>query len=262
MRIQLRGFLSLSVACLATVPLWATNDPFVGKWRVNPSKSKLTDEMKVEVVGENKYAITFGPGAVDTIVADGTDQPALQGTTLSVTVEGPNNWKVIRNREGRRLVMGIWTLSADGKTLDDAFTAYRPDGSTTNVHYKYQRAAGSSGFLGTWDSVSAEVDSGIELEIQSYEGDGLSFSSSGLRMFQNIKFDGNDYPGVGSEVSPGSTSSVRRVNECSLEITNKFQGKITDTRQIEVSGDLKTLTMSIRQAGESKPKNILVFDRE
>jgi hypothetical protein len=32
--------------------LWAANDPFVAKWKVNPSKSKLTDEMKVEAVGE------------------------------------------------------------------------------------------------------------------------------------------------------------------------------------------------------------------
>jgi hypothetical protein len=63
---------------------------------VNPSKSKLTDEMKVEAVGENKYAITFSPDAVDTIVADGTDQPALSGTTLSITVKGPNNWEIIR----------------------------------------------------------------------------------------------------------------------------------------------------------------------
>ena len=98
MRIQ--HFQSLLVACLVTGTLWAANDPFVGKWKVNPSKSKLTDEMKVEVVGANKYAITFEPGAVDTIVADGTDQPALQGTTLSVTVDGPNHWKVVRKKRG------------------------------------------------------------------------------------------------------------------------------------------------------------------
>jgi hypothetical protein len=240
----------------------AASDPFVGKWKVNPSKSKLTDEMKVEVVGENKYAFTFGPGAVDTIVADGTDQPALQGTTLSVTVKGPNNWKVVRKKEGRRLVMGIWTLSADGKTLDDAFTSYPADGSPVNVHYVYQRAAGSSGFPGTWDSVSAKVDSSIELEIQPYEGDGLSFRSSAVRTAKNLKFDGNDYAITGPDVPPGSASSGHRVSQRSLEITNKVQGKITDTRQIEVSIDLKTLTMRIRQAGEREPQNVLVFDRE
>lgn len=259
---RLHAVLSLPVVCLAIGTVWAASDPFVGKWKVNPSKSRLTDEMKVEAVGENKYAITFGPGAVDTIVADGTDQPALQGTTLSVTAQGPNNWKVVRKKEGQKVVSAIWTLSRDGRTLDDAFTGYQPDGSPFNVHYIYERAAGGSGFLGTWDSVSAQLDSSIELEIQPYEDDGLSFRSSGLRTAKNIKFDGKDYPVTGPDVPPGAASSGRRVNQRSLEITNKLQGKTTDTRQIEVSTDLKTLTMRIRQAGDREPKNLLAFDRE
>ncbi|HXE07503.1 MAG TPA: hypothetical protein VN612_06385, partial [Acidobacteriaceae bacterium] len=71
-----------------------------------------------------------------------------------------------------------------------------------------------------------------------------------------------DYANTGADVQSGATSSGRLVNRHSLEITNKFQGKITDIRQIEVSIDLKTLTMRIRQAGDKEPKNILVFDRE
>ena len=257
-----RSLLALLGVFVTIGTAWAASDPFLGKWKVNPSKSRLTDEMKVEAVGGNRYAITFGPGAVDTVVADGTDQPALQGTTLSVTAEGPNNWKVVRKKEGKKVVSAIWTLSADGKTLDDAFTGYRPDGSPLNVHYTYQRAAGSSGFAGTWDSVSAELDSNIELQIQPYEGDGLSLSSSGQRTAKNIKFDGKDCPDTGPDVPLGSTSSGRLVNRRRLEITHKVQGQITDTRQIEVSMDLKTLTMRIRQAGDKEPKNILVFDRE
>jgi hypothetical protein len=41
----------LLVVCLVTSSAWAANDPFVSKWKVNPSKSKLNDEMKVEPVG-------------------------------------------------------------------------------------------------------------------------------------------------------------------------------------------------------------------
>ena len=262
MRMVLRSLLQLAFVCVAIGMLWAANDPFVGKWKVNPSKSQLTDEMKVEAVGENKYAITFGPGAVDTIVADGTDQPATQGTTLSVTVEGPNNWKVVRKKEGRTIIMANWTLSADSKTLDDDFTSYQPDGSPTKVRYTYQRSAGSLGFPGTWDSVSAEVDSSIELEIQPYEGDGLSFSCPALQFDRKTRFDGKDHARTGPNVPPGTTSSGRRVNPSSLEITSKLQGKIMGTQQIEVSTDLKTLTMTIRQTGERKPKYILMFDRE
>src|SRR5229473_5971946 len=96
-------FQLMLIACEVMAASFAANDPFVGKWKANPSKSKLTDTMKVEAVGANKYAITFAPGAVDTIVADGSDQPALRGTTFSITVEGPNNWKVVRKKEGRTL---------------------------------------------------------------------------------------------------------------------------------------------------------------
>ena len=248
----------LLVPYLIAGTLWAASDPFVGKWKVNPSKCKLTDEMKVEDLGANKYAITFGPGAVDTIVADGTDQPALRGTTLAVTMEGPNNWKVVRKKEGRTMVTGYWTLSGDGTKLNDDFTYYPPDGPAVKTPYVYERTAGSSGFIGTWDSITAEVDSSIELAIQPYEGDGLFFDSSSGRM--SIKFDGKDYPN--QKAGAGYASSAHRVNERSLEITDKFEGKITNTRQMELSTDLKTLTMAIRAAGDSKPKNIFVFDRE
>jgi len=149
-----RIFQLLLGACVVTSTVWAANDPFVGEWKVNPSKSKLNDEMKVEAVGANKYTFTFGPGQVDTVVADGSDQPALQGTTLSVTVEGPNNWKVVRKMKGRMLLTARWTLSEDGKTLNDAFTQYLPDGTTLFSHalpdgstlflpYVYERTAQS-----------------------------------------------------------------------------------------------------------------------
>src|ERR1700722_17898009 len=94
----------LLVGCVMTSTVWAADNPFVGKWTVNPSMSKLYDEMKIEVAGANRYALTFGPGQTDTVVADGTDQPALSGTTLSVNVKGPNNWEVIRKMKGRTLL--------------------------------------------------------------------------------------------------------------------------------------------------------------
>jgi hypothetical protein len=269
----------LLVVGLVTGTLWAAKDPFVGKWKVNPSKSKLIDEMKVEVAGANKYALTFGPGQVDTIVADGSDQPALSGTTLSITVQGPNRWEIIRKLKGRTLLTAHWTLSEDGKTLNDAYTQYLPDGttlfsqplpdgSTLFLPYVYERTAGNSGFPGTWDSESAKVKAGLELEIQAYEGDGLSFDSgpaSGpdAKMAKRIKFDGNDYPDLDPNGGDkGTAYSGRRVNERSLEITEKFKGKITGTRQIELSSDLKTLTVTVRLVGQSRPQSMLVYDRE
>jgi hypothetical protein len=259
----------LLAGCLMTGTLWAADNPFVGKWKVDPSKSKLNDEVKVESAGANKYALTFGPGQVDTVVADGNDQPALSGTTLSITVIGRNRWELTRKMKGQTLLTAYWSLSEDGKTLDDAFTQYLPDGttlfsqplpngSTLFLPYVYERTAGNSGFLGTWDSESAKVSSGIELQIWPYEGDGLSFKRSDEKTPKIRKFDGNEHP----DLDPNTAYSGRRVNERTLEITEKLTGKITGIRQIELSNDLKTLTVTARLVGQSKPQSILVYARE
>jgi hypothetical protein len=256
-----RAFQLLLVACLAVGTLWAANDPFVGKWKLNPSKSKLTDQMKVEAIGANKYALDFGGGVPENIVADGTDQPGLDGTTVSITVEGPHAWKVVRKKDGRTLITGIWKLSEDGQTLSDAFTANRPNGSTFSLDFVYKRTAGSTGFPGTWESTSEKVNSAFEIQIQPYEEGGLTFVVPAEDSTKSLKFDGKDYPNQSPNAAPGSASSGRRVNERTLEITDKKNGKTTATEKIEISPDLKTLTMTVQPVSRSKP-NILVFDRE
>ena len=250
----------LLVACLGTGALWAANDPFVGEWKLNPARSKLTDQMKVESVGANKYVFDFGGGS-ETIVVDGTDQPGNFGGTLCVTVEGPDTWKVIRKKDGRMLITATWKLSKDGNTLTDDFTGIEPNGSTFNLNYVYKRTAGSSGFAGTWESTSETVNSVFVLQVRPYEGDGLSFIDPSEEETKNVKFDGKDYPNLGPNVAPGSASSVRRVNERTLEMTDKIDGKVMDAQQIELSSDLKTLTMTVHTVGRSEP-NIFVFERQ
>jgi hypothetical protein len=264
----------LLAGCLISGSLWAADNPFVGKWRVNPSKSILNDEMQVEAAGANRYTFTFGPGQVDTIVADGSDQPALSGTTLSVTVKGPNSWDVTRKLKGRTLLTAQWTLSADGKTLNDAFTQYLPDGmtlfsqplpngSTLFLPYVYNRTAGISGFVGTWDSESAKVKAGIELQIQPYEVDGLLLKRSDEATPKRIELDGNDHPDIDlNGADKGTAYSGRRLNARSLEIADKFNGKTTGTQRFELSPDLKTLTVTVSLIGQSKPQSIIVYNRE
>jgi hypothetical protein len=123
----------LVLACLATGTLWAANDPFVGDGKLNPSKSKLTDQMKVENIADNRYAFDFGGGDPEIIAVDGTDQPGNFGTTLSVSRERPDSWKVVRKKEGRILITVTWKLSKDGNTLTDDFTAIQPNGSPFNL---------------------------------------------------------------------------------------------------------------------------------
>ncbi len=76
-----------------------------------------------------------------------------------------------------------------------------------------------------------------------------------------MKFDGKDYPNVGPNVPAGLVSSARRVNGRTLEITDKSNGKVAGTQEIQLSSDGKTLTMTVHSAGRTEP-NILVFERQ
>jgi hypothetical protein len=167
---------------------------------------------------------------------------------------------VVRKKDGHILLTGIWKLSKDGNTLRDDYSEFAPDGTVSvNVKYVYQRTAGTSGFAGTWEA-SATANEEIVLKVQPYEGDGLSFIYfSGVT--KDVKFDGKEYPNTGPNARAGSASTARRVNEDTLEMTDKFNGTITHTRQIALSGDRKTLTMTVRTPGRREP-DVLVFERQ
>ena len=246
-----RIFYVLLVACLATSPLRAETDPFVGQWKL----VKLTDQMQVTKVGANTYAFDFGAGA-ETIVVDGTDQPASAGTTLSVAPDGAN-WKVVRKKDRRTVIAATWTLSQDGNSLNDDFTAFGQDGSPSNIKYVYERKAAGSGFAGTWVSMTAAVNSVIMLQVRPYDSNGLSFFIPSQAQTLNATFDGKDYPNG----SAGSASSAHRLNARAVEIDRKAEGKVIQTRQIELSPDLKTLTMTVHITGKDEPF-IYVFERQ
>src|ERR1041385_4816778 len=150
MRFQLLCF-----ACLIAATSQAADESFIGKWKLNLSKSKLADQMTIAPAGANRYTLTFaGVGDTETLAADGTNQPGVLGSTISITVEAPGNWKIVRKQGDRTLLTATWKLSDDGKTLTDTFIGNQPDGSTSRVDLVYKRTEGSasnSGIPGTWE---------------------------------------------------------------------------------------------------------------
>ena len=261
-----RTFLAIGLAAISTTlaasTLLTASNPFVGDWKLDPTRTKLTDVMKVERLNSNKYTFDFGVGSRETIVIDGSDQSGVSGTTLSVSVEGPDAWKVVRKKDGRMLLTANWKLSKDGNMLTDNFNQISPNGATSTVDYVYQRKGRGSGFAGTWVSTSAVVNFVYVLQIRPYEEDGLSIINSSSQLTKNMKQDGKDYPNTGANAAVVAASSLRRLDEHTLELTDKkSDGKVYDTQQIKLSSDLKALTISIHTAGRDEP-NIFVFERQ
>ena len=247
----------LSAVCLATSMASAQN-PFIGQWKFDSSRSRTPDEMKVQSQGGNKYTFDFGGGA-ETIVADGTDQPGLQGTLLSAKQEAPDTWIIERKKDGKLMLRATWKLSGDGSTLTDYYREFESDGSTVSLDYVYQRAGGGSGFAADWQSIKERRNTPLSMEVKAYEGDGLSFITPPQRA-ENVKFDGKEHLEDASNAQ-GAATSARQLGEHNLVITHKYNGKLTGTEDVELSADLKTLTITLHFAGRDKP-DVMVYERQ
>jgi hypothetical protein len=189
-----------------------------------------------------------------------SERSGLDGSTLAVTVEAPRVWRVVRKKNGRMQISAIWSLSPDGNSPRDDFTGYPSNGSSFTIHYIYTPIGGASGFAAGSDSTS-EKAGGVEIEVQPYQSNGLSFIKQTQHSTKTMNFDGKDYPVQDGNAPAGAMSSARRVNASTLEFTEKRNGKVADKQHIQLSPDGKTLTMTIQPASGRKP-NILVFERE
>jgi hypothetical protein len=248
---------SLATVFLATSAFWTANDPFVGKWRLDVSRSVIVDRMVIEAAGPNRYTFRFEGSPPETVVADGTDQPGLSGTTLAVKAEDTRTVKVVRKQAGRVIVSAAWKVSGDGRSLRDTFKDVQPDGSAPTTHYVYRRISGASGFVGAWESTTRPVGLKYELQIRPYGGQGLSFvRQAGVK---SVTFDGRAHAVAGA--AQGQTASGRRLGERTLEVVDQVAGTDLDTQALDVSRDGKTLRMSVHRAGQSTP-DALVFERE
>ena len=76
------------------------------------------------------------------------------------------------------------------------------------------------------------------------------------------KFDGKDYPLTGDPTS--DMRSYKQVDDRTLELTNKKNGKVTVTGKIVVSADGKTrtVTTSGTNAKGEKVENTAVYDKQ
>jgi hypothetical protein len=261
------ALLALSlVASLTTAarPATIAENPFIGEWKLDSSKSRMPDEMKVESKGGNKYVFDFGGGA-ETIIADGTAQPALYGTLVSAKAEAADTWIVERKKDGRLMLKATWKLSADGSTLTDYYREFAPDGSTISMDYVYQRngphASNESAFAADWQSITETINTPYLLDVKPFQGDGLSFIDSFQHATRNVKFDGKDYPDEGPNAQRGATSSIRKVDDRNLLLSGKSDGKVTVTEEIGLSADHKILTITVRGPGRDKP-SVMVFHRK
>lgn len=240
---------------------FAADASFVGKWKFNPDKSQMNGlDYKIEDAGGGQFRFVFGDDA-ETLTLDGKAHVTKYGDTWSIKATGPNSWESTNERDGKVTNKSKWTVSADNQTFTSTDENMRPDGTTGKSEAVFKRTGGTSGLVGTWQTTSVKVLSPQSVTIASWQGDGYTRTNSAFKETLEFKLDGKEYTPKGPRVPPGMTATARKIDEKSMELTSKLNGKTMETDKYEVSADGKTLTQTVTYPGVSKPE-IDVWDRE
>jgi len=259
MTIHKTVLLLTAAAALVSTSAWAADDPFVGTWK-GTQYHGAGQVWQLKDLGGNKYDWSYGDNHFE-IVADGKERPSKWGGTYLLRQDSPDKWVMTEKRNGQVTSVQTWTLSDGGQQLDAESKGTRPDGSPSTSESTAVRVGTGSGFAGTWQIKDTKFSSEPVMIINRYGGDGLSLKWPADKEHQDIKFDGKDYADLGPRATPGSTSSAKRIDQHTIQMTDKLHGKTTDTRELTVSEDGRTLTDKMHVTGEQKPV-VMVWQKQ
>lgn len=92
-------------------------------------------------------------------------------------------------------------------------------------------------------------------------GDGLTFTLPVFKESGLVRFNGKDYSNGGRRVAPGTTTAGKRIDDHTLELTDKLKNEVMDTQSMNVSSDNETLMTMSTYPGVAK-KQVFVYHRQ
>ena len=131
--------------------------PWAGKWKLDPSQSKLATDTIHFASGAGGEMMYTSEGHTSKFKMDSQPYKTWSGNEA--------RWKKINDTtfeehvkvNGMDLVTNTWTLSPDGKSLKVATTGKRPDGSSIDDTAEYKRGSGTKGLEGSWKDTKVEL---------------------------------------------------------------------------------------------------------
>jgi len=239
----------------------AGDDPFLGKWKLNNSKSDFTGEtFKLEDAGNGRIRYSGG-GQSYWFTTDGVEHPGLFDRMVTVRQPDSKTHHVEYRIKGRLVSTCIARLADGDRTLTRKCKYTRPDGSTGEETIVDQRVGDGSGFLGTWKTKKDEDTSDEHFDIAANGADGWVMTSSEFKATCALKLDGKDYPASGPNVPPGLALSAMRSGDRTVQLTEKIKGKATYTMTYALSDDGRTLTITGWVPGVNE-KTKSVYDKQ
>ncbi len=237
----MKKFLLGALACALTLPALAAS-PWDGTWKLDPAKSNFTGgTFTVTKTASGMWHFTDGTVSYD-YAPDGKPYSVLTPeNTFTYKLADDHTGDFVNMVKGKVTSKMHETLSADGKTLTDETTSYRPDGTTATSKSVSTRIGTGTGFLGTWKSTEVKMSAPDVYSISTPAPGMIKWDIPAYKETVEGKI-GGPLPITGPTVPDGLTLTLTPVGDKELKYVVKMKEKTLAEGHMTLSADGKTFT--------------------
>jgi hypothetical protein len=252
----------LLVYPLFLIPALLAQSPFDGTWRINDDQSKTSPKPNVFSMHNGMYGC-FSCSPKINIKADGTDQPVVGQyyESLNVREVDPKSIVLVGKKAGKIISEQTRTVSDDGNTMTVKNTIHEESGQVATSEITTTRVgmapAGANATSGSWRMNALKLSENAGTVTFKSSGDELSMSDP-VGASYTAKADGKDYPAKGSYTY--NSVSLKRINERTIEETDKRAGEVVYVIKMTVSLDGKTMT-EVSTAKRTGRTSTYIYDK-
>jgi hypothetical protein len=214
---------------------------FDGTWEMKMDTLRFSATPEEYLLERGVYhCVTCAP-RVD-VNADGTDQEVAGHyfNTIAIRVVDAQSVEFIQKKDGKTTFTVTETVSSDGQTMTEEFVNTM-QAETVSGKAWFTRVSkgpgGSHALSGRWQmqTVKNATRAGTLTTYKSISG---GFKISDGSQSYEAKFDGKDYP---TGADSHATTSLKLIDDSTIEETDKEDGKVVVVSLMTVSRDGKTM---------------------
>jgi len=252
----------LALAVLASLPALA-NGPLDGTW-VSKEDTATMDKRPYTISLAKGVWKSDGPVPPVSVKGDGFDYPVKGHAyydTVSARSTGKDTVEVRTKKAGNAITTSVFSVSADGSTLTQAWTD-QSTGTPQTGEVLYERVGkaleGAHPVSGTWRAKMIRNLSASAKTATYRVSDGKVSMSTPAGISYEAGLNGKEVPVKGD---PGQTTiSVKMPNGSTLVETSKRGGKIVEVDRMTVAPDGKSMKVEWDDR-EGKRKGTLTMEK-